>query len=279
MSPSIRRMARIVLSAAVETVYPKICAGCGMRGTWLCAYCEPSVPAALLPISCPRCGVPKLRNHCGCANLDPIISKACSAYIYDGWAATAVKRVKYQGEPARVEHLVSFMLPALLQFGPIDGLIPVPLHPSRERQRGYNQAMLLAGGLASSSGVPLLNVLRRTRKTASQTTLSGHERTQNVSGVFAVDPTWVPPLGGRYVLVDDVRTTGATLNACAGALRPFQPSMIGVLTFALDVHREQVEELRQYDAAARARAIIAPGSPAASPSAPRRLPRGRHRGP
>jgi ComF family protein len=223
--------------------------------------------------------VPKLRNHCGCANLDHIISQAQSAYIYDGWVATAVKRVKYHGEPARAEHLASLMLPALLRLGTIDGLIPVPLHASRERQRGYNQAMLLAEGLASSTGVPLLNVLRRSRETASQTKLSGHERIRNVSGVFSVDPAWAPPQGGRYVLIDDVRTTGATLNSCADALRSLHPAMLGVLTFALDVHREQIEELRQYEASSKANGVNAPAAPATSLSAPIHLPRGRHRAP
>jgi ComF family protein len=279
MSPSIRRLAEIMASAVVETVYPKVCAGCGMRGTWLCIYCEHTVPSAIQPVSCPRCGVPKLGRRCGCADLDHAIAVARSAYVYDGWVATAVKGVKYHGESARAGHLASLMMPALSGFGPLDGIIPVPLHGSRERERGYNQAALLSEGLASNSGVPVLNVMRRVRKTVSQTTLSGHDRMENVAGSFSINPTWVPPTGGRYLLVDDVRTTGATLNACADALRPVQPATVGILTFALDVHREQVEELRAYEANARASGGVAPPPLVGSPSGPMHLPQGRHRGP
>lgn len=236
MSPSIRRMAQLVVAATIETVYPRVCAGCGMRGTWLCRYCESTTPHASQPISCSRCGVPALGHRCACSTLDALIARCRSAFVYDGWVATAVKALKYHGEWARAEHLAQFLVPELESFGPITGIIPVPLqHPSRERTRGYNQAVILAERLASSTGSTMMDVLHRTRKTASQTTLSGPERARNVAGCFRLHDTWVPAPGGRYVLIDDVRTTGATLNACAEALRSVQPSMVGVLTFALDL--------------------------------------------
>ena len=166
--------------------------------------------------------------------------------MYDGWAATAVKRLKYQGEPSRAEHLALQMAPLLPEFGQVSGLIPVPLHASREKERGYNQSALLAEHIATLTGAPVLSVLRRTRKTVSQASLSGYDRKNNVDGVFEVDTAWVPKAGGRYVLIDDVRTTGATLNACAEALTLVRPSLIGVLTFALDMQREWLVALRQY---------------------------------
>lgn len=177
--------------------------------------------------------------------------RARSAYVYDGWVANSVRTVKYHGEPARAEHLALAMLPALRQLGSVDGLVPVPLHPSREKRRGYNQAALLAEHLSRATGTPVLDVLRRTRKTISQTELSGSERKRNVEGVFALDPDWVPPAGRSYVLVDDVRTTCATLNACAEVLKAVRPFTIGVLTFAMDMQREDVELLRVYEAKMR----------------------------
>ncbi|HEV2072346.1 MAG TPA: hypothetical protein VGR29_01775 [Thermomicrobiales bacterium] len=138
------------------------------------------------------------------------------------------------------------MAPLLSAFGHVDALIPVPLHASKAKQRGYNQSELLAEDVSKLTGVPVLTVLRRARKTISQTSLSGHDRKLNVTGVFESDATWVPPAGGRYVLIDDVRTTGSTLNACAEALRPLQPVMVGALTFALDMHRDRLAELREY---------------------------------
>lgn len=246
MTISIRRIGRMALATVVEAVYPKICAGCGMRGVWLCNYCQLTVPSCNLPISCSRCGVPTLRGGCGCADLDPLIACARSAFVYNGWTATAVKRLKYQGESSRAEHLALHMAPLLSAFGHVEALIPVPLHASKEKQRGYNQSTLLAEEVGRLTGGPVLTVLRRTRKTISQTSLSSHDRKLNVAGVFERDATWVPRASGRYVLIDDVRTTGSTLNACAEALRPLQPVMVGALTFALDMHRDRLAELREY---------------------------------
>jgi len=251
MTPSIRRMGRSVFSAIVETVYPKVCAGCGMRGAWLCPYCEDTVSRATQAVSCRRCGEPMLDSRCGCVDLAPLIFRARSAFIYDGWAATAVRSVKYHHEPARSEHLARFMHQELGTFGALDGLIPVPLHPTRERQRGFNQSRLLADHLSAQSGIPVLDVLRRTRKSVSQTTLSGRERKTNVAGIFSTRGDWVPAAGGRFLLIDDVRTTGATVSACADALRGVSPAMVGVLTFALDMSRDRVAALKAQDPTVR----------------------------
>lgn len=268
MSPSIRRVVQFMVAATIETVYPKVCAGCGMRGTWLCQYCVSTVPVAAQPISCLRCGVPALGKRCACSDLDPLITRCRSAFVYDGWTATAVKALKYHGEWARAEHLAPFMVSELEAFAPITGLIPVPLHPSREKSRGYNQAAILAERLKLITGIPVLKVLERTRKTSSQTSLSGVERARNVSGCFRLIDSWAPPPGGRYVLIDDVRTTGATLNACAEALHTAQPAMVGVLTFALDLSREQREAMQHYHDAQSLQVKIDPGGSAPSPSAP-----------
>jgi ComF family protein len=156
-----------------------------------------------------------------------------------------VKWLKYEDEPGRAQHIGFLMVPLIAHFGSLDGLVPVPLHPSRERARGYNQAVLLAEELGRHTGVPMMPLLRRTVATESQTTLSGDARRKNVQGVFAIDPAWQPRPGGRFLLIDDVRTTGSTLSACATALDAFRPAMIGVATFALDLQRERLEVLRR----------------------------------
>lgn len=252
----IRRTIRSVPPAIVEMIYPKTCAGCGMRGMWLCDMCETSVPVATIPATCPRCALPALSGRCGCRNLPPVIDRARAAYVYDGWAANAVQQVKYHGEWARAEHLAAGMALLVAEFGAVDGLIPVPLHRSRERSRGFNQSLLFATHIGAITGVPVLDVLRRTRKTASQVTLSGDERRENVRDAFGVDPGWVPVPGGAYVVIDDVRTTGSTLGACVEALRVARPASVGVLTFALDMHRGQIEALRAHLAAGGVRAAM-----------------------
>lgn len=95
-----------------------------------------------------------------------------------------------------------------------DGVVPVPLHPSRERARGFNQARELARHL----GVPLVDVLRRVRRTAAQADLPAARRHANVRGAFTYDVRAQRVARLSLVLVDDVSTTGATLNACAAAL-------------------------------------------------------------
>lgn len=118
-------------------------------------------------------------------------------------------------------------------------IVPVPLHPGRERERGFNQAGLLASGLArelarrNAGKGPRVEVrcLRRLRPTLPQTGLSLHQRHENVRGVFAI--TSPERVSGRVVvLVDDVMTTGATVSACAGALKQAGAGKVLVLTLA-----------------------------------------------
>ena len=249
---SIRRAAGTVGRALLETVYPKTCAGCGMRGMWLCDMCRSETLALDLPGGCRRCGEPFYGPACGCGDLPAVIDMARAAAVYDGWASSAVKRLKYEREPDRARHLASFLAPLLPSFGHVDALVPVPLHPSKERDRGFNQSALLAAHLSQLCGVPVHPLLQRTCKTVSQTTLSGRQRRENVADVFAIDPAWYPRPGLRYVLIDDVRTTGATLGACASALQHHGAFRIGVLTFALDMQRDELEAYRETVRAHRA---------------------------
>lgn len=244
MKGSIRRAVSVVGRVLVDTVYPKTCSGCGMRGMWLCDVCRSETLALDLPGDCPRCGEPFFGSSCGCRDLPAVIDLARAAAVYDGWVAGAVKRLKYDREPERARHLATFLVPLLPAFGHIDALVPVPLHSTKERDRGFNQSELIARRLSELSGVPVAPMLQRTRRTVSQTTLSGRKRRENVANVFAVDPAWQPRPGLRYVLIDDVRTTGATLGSCAGVLEAHGAARVGVLTFALDMQRDELAAYR-----------------------------------
>jgi ComF family protein len=244
MRTSIRRLTQRIARAAVETAYPKTCAGCGMRGMWLCDLCEHIVPALSTVRTCARCGTPRHQNRCACRDLLPVIRRARAVYPYDGWAAASVRRLKYESEPARAEHLAALMVPSFAAFGATDLIVPVPLHESRERHRGYNQAELLSAELSRHTGVHAMPLLRRTMATPSQTTLTAEERRANVTGAFATGPSWHPRHGLHIVLVDDVRTTSSTLNACASALAACSPASIGVVTFAVDFTAERLKALR-----------------------------------
>ncbi len=114
---------------------------------------------------------------------------------------------------------------------PADVLVPVPLHPHRQRERGYNQAALLAQAFGKTVGIPVLtDVLFRCRNTVSQTTLNAQERRANVADAFTCVPGSVQ--GKQVLLIDDVCTTGATLEACSIALRTGGAISVWALTLA-----------------------------------------------
>lgn len=209
----------LVWSRFVDLLFPPRCGGCQTAGSLWCAACR----AAVKPIGppwCEKCGEPFVTDRL-CANCRThplVIEKIRSVALFDGVLRQAIHRFKY-------EHLSGLAEP----FGEMladywrreqltaDWLIPVPLHPSRERDRGYNQSELLARHLARRVNVPVSSQgLRRTRVTAVQMTLNAAQRRENVAGAFECVEARVR--GGRVIVIDDVGTTGATLDACAQAV-------------------------------------------------------------
>jgi ComF family protein len=183
--------------------------------------------AVLAPPRCAACDAPvhRLRVFCSaCASTverSKARGEALAAFVYGGAVARAVTRFKYEGRPDLARPLGDLLWAAVARGE--DGwrpsvLVPVPLHPSRLAERGYNQATLLASRLAWRLGAPVRAMaLQRERDTPRQATLDRAARLVNVAGVFAVrQPRSVA--GRAVLLVDDVRTTGSTLDACARAL-------------------------------------------------------------
>jgi ComF family protein len=154
-----------------------------------------------------------------------------SAALDEGWLRAAVRGFKYSGETARAEHLGAMLPPLLADLPPFDALVPVPLHPRRERRRGYNQARLLAIMAGRATAIPVEDALVRTRATDQQVGLDAESRQSNVRGAFATrDDAAVS--GRRFVLVDDVFTTGSTLGNCAEALLAGGAAWVGAVTLA-----------------------------------------------
>lgn len=153
---------------------------------------------------------------------------------HDGVLRTLVHEAKYGGHASIARALGRRMRPSVADLlAGADGIVPVPLHPVRRLQRGFNQAEVLAQAL----GVPVRNVLRRRRWTRAQAQLTAARRRGNVAQAFAL--AWRPwrPVatgirGQVLVLVDDVRTTGATLDACAAVLRQAGAAEVRALVVA-----------------------------------------------
>lgn len=225
--------------AALDLLLPRCCVVCGdpPGGEDLaCGPCWSRV--ALLPSPrCPRCGHPGTDGDCRwCPLLPPWVRAARSAcWVPGGVAGELVHAFKYDGWTRLASELAERM--ARLDW-PEDvraeraALVPVPLAPRRERERGFNQSTLLAHALGARLGVPAwCDVLHRTHFRSSQTRLTPDERLRNVSGAFRVAGDAARLRGAHLVLVDDVVTTAATLNACAAALFAGGARVISYVTF------------------------------------------------
>lgn len=137
---------------------------------------------------------------------------------YDGWLRDAIVAFKYEGEWGRKDHLGACLAAALADLPSPRVIVPVPMHASRLRDRGYDQVALLAAAAAAITGDELVPALERTRATPRQVGLGADERRANVAGAFAVQHP-VAIASKAVVLVDDVVTTGSTIGGCAEALR------------------------------------------------------------
>ena len=145
---------------------------------------------------------------------------AVAAFEHAGALRHALQRLKYGGSGRIALPLSRAAAPGLSALTAVCGplpLVPVPVHAARQRQRGYNQAALLARGLGAEAGLPVLDILERRRATVRQHGLGKAARLHNLRAAFGLrDGARSPP---RVILVDDILTTSATLEACAGVLR------------------------------------------------------------
>lgn len=166
---------------------------------------------------CPTCRQPVDPHLPACRCSAPCLRYVIAAGEFSGTLRDAIHRFKYGGQSAGAGALADLLIPHL--SGILTGnqcIVPMPLHPRRERQRGYNQAALLGYAIARAYDCEIADhALRRTRQTVSQVNLPLAARARNMDGAFAGDPARCH--GRHLLLVDDVCTTGATLRAAAGA--------------------------------------------------------------
>jgi ComF family protein len=219
-------------AALLDLVYPPHCVACGRMGAWLCNACLGAYPA-FRPPWCARCGVPLPRGGLcrACRGVTSPLAGMRSVGPHVAPMREAVHALKYGGVRVLADPLAEMMAATwCLSPLPVTAVVPVPLHPHRVRQRGYNQAVLLARALVPHLGVPSHEEwLVRARDTRSQVGLTRAERWANVDGAFrCTGPAAVA--GQRVLLVDDVLTSGATLRAAAEALQAAGADAVWALT-------------------------------------------------
>ncbi len=222
---------------ALDLLFPKRCIGCGKEGAFICYSCCNSLPRVMPPL-CPRCGKPQPSGILcsSCVGWAAKIDGIRSPFRFDGVVRLAIYQLKYRNLRALAAFLAQ-LLNSYLIANPVPGevLVPVPLHPKRLRERGYNQSSLLAKELSKLTSLPVVDdCLIRQRHTPPQArTSTVNERLSNVTDAFACRNQKLK--NKRVVLIDDVATSGATLNACATALKAAGATSVWGLVLAREI--------------------------------------------
>ena len=235
----------VLYEAFLDALFPPHCAGCALwcRGSF-CARCTPLLRPILAPL-CNICGAPfdplaYSATICApCRAAAPPFRAARSVWHFEGPPRAAIHRFKYRQKSALAARLAPYLAQKLEEDAVLQGfapqfLVPVPLHRTRLKNRGFNQSLLLAAELGRLVGVETREILCRTRDTAPQVELGRDERAKNVRGAFAINSAkghnpndWG---GVPILLIDDVFTTGATLGEAAKILQKAGAGEICALT-------------------------------------------------
>jgi competence protein ComFC len=228
----------------LDIILPRYCAGCGENaapeGGFFCWTCRQRFPVITDPF-CTVCGDPadgqvSIAYQCAmCRERRPHFDRARSALRYRGVVKNALQAFKYSNAVwlrSDLAGLLSACVDVHYAGIPLDAVAFVPLHPRKERERSFNQSQLLAAELAKRRGIALLRRgLRRVRDTPTQTRLNAGARRLNITGAFEIqDVDWI--VNRIFLLVDDVMTTGATVNECARVLKAAGAAGVYVVSVA-----------------------------------------------
>lgn len=234
--PALFRFIRTLLTDFADLIFPTLCLGCG---------CSLSANEKILCTHC-RINLPETGQHRGPYNRDllnkfagkvPVEFLASFVYFTKGGVVQKlIHQIKYKGQKEAAKELASWYGYQLKTESNLvsdaDMIVGVPLHKSRQNQRGYNQADWIAEGLSEALDIPMrTDVLIRKRFKSSQTRKNRMERWENVKTVFDV-PDYREVAGKNIIIVDDVLTTGATIEACTSELLKAGCRSVGVLTIA-----------------------------------------------
>jgi competence protein ComFC len=215
--PQVVKLKRMTL----DLLFPRWCVGCGKEGDFLCYACRRSLPQIVPPL-CPKCGKPQPSGILcpSCVGWQAEIDGIRSPFRFDGVMRQAIHQLKYGNLRALAVPLAK-LLNDYLVTNPIpeEVLIPVPLHQKRLRERGYNQSRLLARELGKLIKLPVIDdcLIRKQHAPPQAKTTTVDERRSNVANAFTCRDHRLKDK--QVLLIDDVSTSGATLDACATALK------------------------------------------------------------
>lgn len=211
---------KTAVASLTDLFFPPVCANCRKVGSLFCDGCYNQLQWVEEPI-CRCCGQAASATDTlcqRCSHNSLAISQIRAAVLFAEPVSNVIHKMKYSGLFGLAAPLGDLMVKAWNQWGiPIDIVAPIPLHPDREKKRGYNQSLLLAKRFGERLGIKIeANAIQRTRFTTPQVGLNASERLANVNGAFSVFPEEF--IDKDVLLIDDVCTTGATMIAAAQAL-------------------------------------------------------------
>jgi ComF family protein len=222
---------------ALDLLFPRWCVGCGREGNFICPSCHQSL-SRIMPPLCPKCGRPQSSAILcsSCIGWQAEIDGIRSPFRFDGAIRKAIHQLKYGNLRALAELLAQWLNDYLVS-NPMPGevLVPVPLHHKRLRERGYNQSSLLAKELGKLTNLPVVdNCLIRQRYAPPQArTSTVDERRSNVANAFLCRDRRLK--NKQVLLIDDVSTSGSTLDACARALKEAGATTVWGLVLAREI--------------------------------------------
>lgn len=231
---------RDIVETGIVFLYPAKCRVCEAfleitSVPYICADCWHDIQF-VEPPWCDICGTPDVRGLCDeCATDPPRYGKLRSIAFYQTTLQQAIHLFKFEKKKVFAQHLIRLVnahIPIDCCIADYDFIFPVPIHKKRLRERGFNQATLLAKGVAQTKGVPVLtNTLVRHKHTVAQSSLGMEARQHNITGAFEV-PNPEVIRDKRILIVDDVFTTGATIREAVNELWKADPAEVDVLTLA-----------------------------------------------
>ncbi|MGJ8649193.1 MAG: ComF family protein [Opitutaceae bacterium] len=233
-----------IARALADVFFARVCVHCNEMVEdspydFLCRSCSRDIFISAPP-ACSTCGYPFFGMLAGpkvcphCAELEPVFDQGKTLFLAKGAARSMIHELKYHSGFYILKDTAKMVAEATYYQRYIDNsiFVPVPLHPAKERERGYNQSEKIACMLAETTDhrSKVENLLIRTEYTQTQTKLNREQRHRNVKNAFALAPDTVVIPDQQYILVDDVFTTGATLNACAQVLQNAGATQLKVVT-------------------------------------------------
>ncbi len=218
----------------LDVLFPPCCPACGRSIRKEEGFCPECMREVFIPFPgklCPRCG----KNPCICSELSPPYQRTWAAAFYEGAVQRAVRRFKFHNHPGSAELLGGMMAETFLSSGAeakeFDLLVPIPSRARKKRQRGYNQAVLLAKEISKRTKIPMNEkVLIKIRDTKAQHNLNEQDRLKNLKGSFSAGKE---VCGQKILLIDDVLTTGSTAKEAATALFAAGAEEVSVLVLAV----------------------------------------------